>query len=166
MSKAVIKLHKKSKIVLLFGIIAIAIICFLISRNGKEQYDVAKSIFNIDIGSYQVVHEADNLDSKQYGGSYMAILELDEKDKDSFCKDVEERFGEGLTKEAAIELYGDSIKNIIDNEVAEDAIIYYRPCSPQRVVKDATGVPKTVLINIVCSPMEDGKYKAWLYYAE
>lgn len=150
-------------------ILAILVIVFFLIVNSK--YAMAKKIFGISMTNYDVVKVEKSLDPFSYNGKYLVVLELNEKQLESFCKEIKEKFGEGYNKSKYEKEYGEEAiklpQKIIGSQITEDAVIYMRSIPKQRVVLNLfAGAPKTVNVWIVYMPVEEGKYQAWLSYAE
>ena len=121
-----------------------------------------EQLFYISNVEYEVVNEANELDSKEYGGGYRVDLKVDKDNALEFRRKIEENY----YIPENIEYYRNPIMNVYGQELGEGDTFYYNMGAVRRTIEDVDMIPKTCGFYIVCSQQENGDLYVILNYSE
>lgn len=158
---------KKRKIKIRYIIFALLVVSLIYNSRWVR----AKKFFGINIMKYKVVQIDNTLSHFKYDGDYTVVLEFKENRLDAFCKTVEKNFGAGMTRTELEKESGFAnityAENVTGMKLEDDAVICVRTVDKKRVILNPfLGIPKSAGVCIVYKPIEDGRYRAWLSYAD
>ncbi|MBP3339050.1 MAG: hypothetical protein J6L69_06575 [Lachnospiraceae bacterium] len=151
------KVNKKCVIIcgLIVLVLIVSILVWVLQRsNDSDNGDSAAStdemlieqFFDIENKQYEILDVWNNLDEKEYGGSYRVLLRVQEEDIQDFRDEVEEHY--------------------FQEKDGKGDPFYTNLSSVKRNIPSAKWIPKTCNFFIYILSNEDGSYNVDMKYTE
>lgn len=156
----------KKKIVKICFIVIFICIVFMFSIN-KNPLFMSEHLFEInilDFFSYDIVNIDNSLHIFEYDGEFRVELEFEEDKLDYFCKEISKNFTPKPLEEYDIDNF--LCEKIMGSKPTNDTRCCFWYGSVRRIIPLPLSKPKTVESVVIYTPVENGRYKAWLVYTE